>query len=86
MQTGVVKWFDAKKGFGFILDGGGGEIFVHYKAIAGEGFRRLQSGETVEYEAADRPGGRYAVTVRPLGKAVGEHPTARAMEDSTLPG
>jgi cold shock protein len=66
MPTGVVKWFDAKKGFGFILDGGGDDIFVHYKVITSDGFRCLKEGEEVEYETADGPKGRYAVSVHLL--------------------
>lgn len=51
MVTGTVKWFDTKKGFGFILRKGvEGDIFVHYTSIEGEGFRALKDGETVEFE------------------------------------
>jgi cold shock protein len=76
MLIGVVKWFDSKKGFRFIIDGSGKELFVHYRAIAGDGFRRLQDGEEVEYEAADGPKGHYAVSVRPLGTPIKKHPKA----------
>jgi cold shock protein len=71
MRTGIVKWFDVKRGFGFILDGEWGlDIFVHFKVIEGEGFRKLYEGEPVEYEAAAGPNGRYAVLVRRIGRLV----------------
>ncbi len=50
MPTGQVKWFDPKKGFGFILGPSGQDVFVHYSHIEGDGFRSLKDGESVEYE------------------------------------
>lgn len=50
MPTGKVKWFDPKKGFGFIVGEQGQDVFVHYTAIVGEGFRALEDGQTVDYE------------------------------------
>jgi CspA family cold shock protein len=50
MPTGKVKWFDPKKGYGFILGQEGQDVFVHYSSIVGEGFRALKDGETVSYE------------------------------------
>jgi CspA family cold shock protein len=50
MPTGPVKWFDSKKGFGFILGPSGEDVFVHFSEIQGEGFRSLKDGEQVEYE------------------------------------
>ena len=50
MSTGKVKWFDPKKGYGFIIGDEGEDIFVHYTSIAGEGFRSLKDGEMVDYE------------------------------------
>ncbi|MFQ5399045.1 MAG: cold shock domain-containing protein [Anaerolineae bacterium] len=53
-QTGIVKWFSRLKGYGFINpDGGGQEVFVHYSAIDGEGYRNLYEGDRVEYELVD---------------------------------
>jgi len=50
MPSGKVKWFDPKKGYGFILGDEGQDVFVHYTSILGEGFRALKDGETVDYE------------------------------------
>lgn len=50
MPTGKVKWFDSKKGYGFIVGEAGQDVFVHYTSIHGEGFRALKDGETVSYE------------------------------------
>ena len=51
--TGQVKWFDPKKGYGFILGPTGQDVFVHYSQIRGGGFRSLKDGETVEYELVE---------------------------------
>ena len=50
MNTGKVKWFDPKKGYGFIIGEQGQDVFVHYTSIVGDGFRALKDGETVSYE------------------------------------
>jgi len=65
MPTGVVKWFDVKKGFGFIVGPDGAkDVFVHYSSIEGDGFRALKDGETVEYEMSDGDRGPQAQNVR----------------------
>lgn len=65
MVHGVVKWFDARKGFGFILgQEGSKDVFVHYSAIEGEGFRSLKEGEPVDFELADSDKGPQAHHVR----------------------
>jgi cold shock protein len=64
MEQGVVKWFNNAKGFGFIKPEEGGDVFVHYKSIEGEGYRKLKGGETVEYEAQEGPKGMQATVVR----------------------
>ena len=60
MPQGKVKWFDSKKGFGFLLDPEGKDVFVHYTAIEGEGFRTLKRGEEVEFEVVEDEKGMQA--------------------------
>jgi CspA family cold shock protein len=61
---GTVKWFDAKKGFGFILNPDGKDVFVHFSSIEGDGFRVLRDGETVQYEEMAGEKGLLARRVR----------------------
>lgn len=66
MEQGTVKWFDEKKGFGFITpDGGGRDLFVHHSNIAMEGFKTLHEGQKVEYEAGEGRKGPEATGVKP---------------------
>ncbi len=64
MATGRVKWFNETKGFGFISQDGGDDVFVHYSAIQGDGFRTLAEGDTVEFEVSRGPKGLQAGNVR----------------------
>ncbi len=66
MDTGVVKWFSQKKGFGFIESSTGVEIFVHYSSIKGRGYRVLEPGDKVKYEAVPGPKGDQAYHVELL--------------------
>lgn len=66
MATGTVKWFDAEKGFGFITQDGGGDIFVHFSAITGDGFRTLEENQKVEFEVTQGAKGAQAENVRVL--------------------
>lgn len=61
--TGQVKWFNNAKGYGFIGRDGGSDVFVHYSAITGDGYRTLQEGETVEFEIVDGQKGPQAANV-----------------------
>ena len=61
--TGQVKWFNNSKGFGFIGREGGADVFVHYTAISGEGYRSLQEGDTVEFEIVQGQKGPQAAEV-----------------------
>lgn len=63
LATGVVKWFDTKKGYGFIEQSDGGDVFVHYSGIVGEGFKSLKAGEKVEFEVSNGPKGPQATHV-----------------------
>jgi CspA family cold shock protein len=61
--TGTVKWFNASKGYGFITQENGEDIFVHFTAIQSEGFRTLEEGQKVEFNVEDGPKGPQAVEV-----------------------
>jgi CspA family cold shock protein len=64
MPIGTVKWFDTKKGFGFIVNSEGRDVFVHYTSIDGDGFRALRDGEQVEYEESQGEKGLLAKAVK----------------------
>ena len=64
--TGTVKWFNATKGFGFIEQDEGEDVFVHYSAIAGDGYRTLEEGQRVEYTVVDSDKGPQAQEVTPV--------------------
>jgi CspA family cold shock protein len=76
MPIGNVKWFDSKKGFGFILNPEGRDVFVHFSSIEGDGFRALREGEQVEYEQAQGPKGLMAQKVRRLTAAAADEKPA----------
>lgn len=70
MPTGVVKWFDAKKGFGFItVPDEQKDIFVHYSSIEGDGFKSLKDGDEVEFELIDSDKGPQAHNVRRMASS-----------------
>lgn len=75
MAKGTVKWFNDVKGFGFISQDDGEDVFVHHTAIAAEGFRSLAEGERVEFEVLEGPKGLQAANVRRIAE---DHPTARS--------
>ena len=64
MTTGKVKWFNDSKGFGFLEQEGGEDVFCHFSAIAGDGFKSLQEGDAVEFEVIKGPKGLQAANVR----------------------
>ncbi|MBP2076830.1 MULTISPECIES: cold-shock protein [Oceanobacillus] len=63
MNTGSVKWFNADKGFGFIEVEGGDDVFVHFSAIQGEGFKTLEEGQTVTFDIEEGNRGPQATNV-----------------------
>ena len=69
MPQGQVKWFDSKKGFGFIINPEGKDVFVHFTSIEGDGFRSLKDGEPVDYEQVQGEKGLLAQHVKRLASA-----------------
>jgi CspA family cold shock protein len=64
MQEGTVKWFNAEKGYGFISVDGGDDVFVHFSAIEGDGFKSLDEGQRVSFDIVDGPKGPQAANVQ----------------------
>ena len=65
-MIGTVKWFNNSKGYGFLGRNDGPDVFIHYSAILGEGYRTLSEGDSVEFEIIDGPKGPQAANVRKL--------------------
>ncbi|MGX7329874.1 cold-shock protein [Enterococcus bulliens] len=63
MNNGTVKWFNSEKGFGFITDADGNDVFVHFSAIQGEGFKTLEEGQAVTFDVEDGQRGPQATNV-----------------------
>jgi CspA family cold shock protein len=66
MATGTVKWFNNEKGFGFISQSDGADVFVHHSAIDMTGYRSLAEGQAVEFDVQETPKGLQAANVRPV--------------------
>jgi CspA family cold shock protein len=86
MQRSTVKWFDAKKGYGFIQHPEeGDDVFVHYSQILSEkDFKTLRTGQQVRFEMNDGPKGLHALDVRPLDEPGEKEPTKKADEDGAV--
>lgn len=69
MPTGTVKWFNGDKGYGFIETPGSGDVFVHFSAIVGEGYRTLNEGDQVEFDIAEDDKGPRADNVKVIQSA-----------------
>ncbi|MBV9936486.1 MAG: cold-shock protein [Actinobacteria bacterium] len=65
MASGTVKWFNAEKGYGFISQSDGADVFVHFSAIEMNGYKSLEEGQAVEFEVQQGPKGLQAANVRP---------------------
>ncbi len=65
-EQGTVKWFSNEKGFGFISREGADDVFVHFSAIQGDGYKTLNEGQSVEFDIVDGPKGKQAANVRAL--------------------
>lgn len=82
MQTGIVKWFNNAKGYGFILpDEGEGDIFVHYSSIEMDGYKTLKAGQLVAFSTIPGPKGLHASNIQPLDK-----PKPKSTSDGEMPG
>ena len=66
MAEGTVKWFSNEKGYGFIAGSDGEDVFVHYSAISGDGYKSLTEGQTVEFDVVEGDKGKQAANVRPM--------------------
>jgi CspA family cold shock protein len=66
MATGIVKWFNAEKGYGFISREDGDDVFVHYSAIKMNGYRTIEEGQSVEFDVGPGKKGEEAQNVRPI--------------------
>ncbi len=69
MAEGTVKWFNDSKGFGFISQSEGDDVFVHHTSIQGEGFKSLEEGDSVTYDVTEGPKGLQATNVRKVVRA-----------------
>ena len=63
MAQGTVKWFNSEKGFGYITQDGGADVFVHFSAIGGDGYKELKENQRVEFDVTDGPKGPQAASV-----------------------
>ena len=86
MPTGKVKWFDPKKGYGFIVGEQGQDVFVHFTSIAGSGFRSLKDGEEVDYEVVKGEKGFQARNVVRPGQAAAPVPAPPLGEQQSATG
>lgn len=66
MAQGTVKWFSNDKGYGFISEAGGEDVFVHFSAIQTDGYKSLEEGQAVEFDVTEGPKGKQASNVRPV--------------------
>ncbi len=82
-MLGTVKWFDIKKGYGFLLNPEGQDVFLHFTNIVGDGFRSVRDGDKVEFEQMDGPKGLYATHVKRV-HVKRERPSDRPAEHTAM--
>ncbi|MCE5328409.1 MAG: cold shock domain-containing protein [Planctomycetaceae bacterium] len=80
MATGKVKWFDPKKGYGFIVGENEQDVFVHYSSISGEGFRALKDGEVVQYDLVTSDKGLQAHNVNRVASPLPAEPSGQSAQ------
>ncbi|MCR8921828.1 cold shock domain-containing protein CspD [Dasania sp. GY-MA-18] len=81
MYTGMVKWFNNAKGYGFILsEDGGGDIFAHYSAIDMDGYKTLKAGQTVTFETEQGPKGLHATQIQAVEPQTEKQPSPEQQE------
>lgn len=82
MATGIVKWFNSAKGYGFICpDGGGQDVFAHFSSIVMDGYKSLKAGQGVNFDIQEGPKGLHAIDIRGLGEPA---PAERTSTESTV--
>lgn len=82
MATGIVKWFNSAKGYGFICpDGGGQDVFAHFSSIVMDGYKSLKAGQGVNFDIQEGPKGLHAIDIRGLGEP---SPAERTSTESTV--
>ena len=84
MAQGKVKWFNGQKGYGFITTDEGEDVFVHYSAIGGSGFRTLEQGQRVSFEVTQGPKGLQAANVAKVELISSRHRGWRVVDDTLL--
>ena len=70
IKYGTVKWFNSEKGYGFIVDKDGNDVFVHFSVIDTEGYKYLEDGQTVSYELIETEKGLQAINVKPIKEKI----------------
>jgi CspA family cold shock protein len=87
MQSGIVKWFNNSKGFGFIVpEGGGADIFAHYSAIEMDGYKTLRAGQAVAYETINGPKGLHATNIHVPKDTIESRPTENGNDAAIIAG
>jgi len=85
MATGIVKWFNNAKGYGFVLAQDSGEdLFIHYSSIQMEGYKSLKAGQEIEYDVQEGPKGKHAVNIRHAGPVISSAAESQSGQEENL--